>query len=275
MFLMVPLASAADLHVPADHATIQAAVDAATAGDVVVIAAGTHDGPVSIAKDITLRGAGQWGPSGTEIRGGGTSVLTISDADVTLELLRVEPTGGRALLVEQSALPTAAHLVDVFFNGGSTGDRGGSIRTLGGATLTVQGGQISNATATQSGGLISLEGPATFDGVWLSNGHAGENGGCIVARVGSSLSISDSWVVDCVAVLAGGGIFTDASAPLTLDWVTVWNSTAGTNGGGVYAWGDTTISGALLFGNEAGDRGGGLFLDGDDATVSNSTFREN
>jgi pectin methylesterase-like acyl-CoA thioesterase len=59
--LTLPLAaSAATLRVPADHATIQAAVDAAVAGDVILIAKGSYAEAVAIdgKSQFTLRGKG-------------------------------------------------------------------------------------------------------------------------------------------------------------------------------------------------------------------------
>ena len=51
-------ASAALLKVPAGYPTIQAAVDAAIAGDEVVIAAGMYEEQIIITTDITVTGAG-------------------------------------------------------------------------------------------------------------------------------------------------------------------------------------------------------------------------
>ncbi|MBI1371484.1 MAG: DUF1565 domain-containing protein [Phycisphaera sp.] len=46
------------IHVPKDHATIQAAIDAAKAGDTVLVAAGTYRERVKLKDGVTLRSAG-------------------------------------------------------------------------------------------------------------------------------------------------------------------------------------------------------------------------
>ena len=51
-------ASRTTINVPADFATIQAAVDAATPGDTIKVAGGTYREQVVIGTDLTLRGAG-------------------------------------------------------------------------------------------------------------------------------------------------------------------------------------------------------------------------
>jgi hypothetical protein len=75
-----PLSLADTLHVPADHATIQAAVDAASPGDTIEVAPGRYIENVLVTKRLDLVGTG--GPALTIIDGGGIGdVLTIDDPD--------------------------------------------------------------------------------------------------------------------------------------------------------------------------------------------------
>ncbi len=52
-----PIVEAATINVPADQATIQAAVNAASTGDTIVVAAGTYSELVTVNKQLTLQGA--------------------------------------------------------------------------------------------------------------------------------------------------------------------------------------------------------------------------
>ena len=58
VFVVCSLASAATLRVPGDHKTIQAAIDAASAGDAVLVSAGTYRERIRLKAGITLKSDG-------------------------------------------------------------------------------------------------------------------------------------------------------------------------------------------------------------------------
>jgi transposase InsO family protein len=58
VLLFLRFASAAELHVPSQHSTIQAAIDGAAGGDVVLVAPGIYSERIVLKADVTLRSVG-------------------------------------------------------------------------------------------------------------------------------------------------------------------------------------------------------------------------
>jgi nitrous oxidase accessory protein len=131
--LAVLAASLLLLHQPAAAATriepgrpLQAAIDAAAAGDSLILAAGRHGGPVTIGKPLTLTGE-----AGAEVVGNGNgSVITVATPDVTIRGLTVTGSGialegmDSGIFLEQSAARAVVegnyvvdNLVGVFIHG--------------------------------------------------------------------------------------------------------------------------------------------------------------
>ncbi|MGB0144088.1 MAG: right-handed parallel beta-helix repeat-containing protein [Akkermansiaceae bacterium] len=67
-FLLIPDASGADLRVPADHATIQAAIDKASAGDRILVAPGIYKERVTLKPRLTLMSDGDQTPGKLGLR---------------------------------------------------------------------------------------------------------------------------------------------------------------------------------------------------------------
>ncbi len=92
------------LEVPAQHATIHAAIRAAQDGDEIVVAAGVYENSLVIDKDLTIRGAG----IGRTIVRRGISLR--ESGRVTLTDLTIEGQGGGIGIYVDRRLPSLARL---------------------------------------------------------------------------------------------------------------------------------------------------------------------
>lgn len=86
--LCAPL-SAAERLVPAQAGALANAIAGADPGDVLILAPGRHDGPVTLDRPLTLDGQGQ-----AAVDAGGTgSVITVTGADITIRGLTLTGSG--------------------------------------------------------------------------------------------------------------------------------------------------------------------------------------
>lgn len=91
--VLLPLSAAAEERpVPAEPGALAAAIAAADPGDVLILAPGRHDGPVTIDRPLTLEGGGDALVEGDETG----SVITVAAEDVTLRGLEIRGSGSNA-----------------------------------------------------------------------------------------------------------------------------------------------------------------------------------
>ncbi len=262
-------ASAADLHVPGEFRTPQAAVNAATAGDVVLLAPGVHAGPLDcMGKAITIRGEGT---PGMTILSGGASVLrftsnetpstvvenlTISDGTGTegagVRIVNAAPVLRNCRIISNVASGPATCLGGgVFVSGGSPRFEscligGNTVQSFGGPA---HGGCNPNEQVTSNGygaGMYILDSSVVIVGTTISgNLLRGSASGC-----------------NAGVKALGGGIYKSGSAPLLLENCTITSNVveasavAGCNApcctasaGGLFLTAPATIRGCRISGN--------------------------
>ncbi len=166
----------------------------------------------------------------------------------------------------------------VYFNGTLEGTSYGSFTMYGGniayntSKKNGAGIYIGNGTCTIKGGSITNNKSTTGSGGGIFVNPAGTGAVTALNSTSAALSVSNNEAVH------GGGIFVNqGSLTVTKNTnnLTINNNVAKTadtgSGGGVFARGTVTISGATISGNKAeGSLGGGIYTESDQITVQSS-----
>ena len=283
---LLPVSLADVIHVPEDQPTIQAGIDVASDGDVVLIAAGTYQPDATIdtlGKAITVQGAVDASGLPTTIVDGqgerrGLQVVNEEGAATIFENLLVtrgQASSGGGMFIEDSGPTLANCRFENNVASASNNSMGGGIYVSNGdPTLNdcVFKENVSNAdggsTATALGGGFhsALGSSPTLNGCVFEDNSVlstRESRGGGLSASGGELSLAD-----CV--------FKGNRSTLRKDAVAFGNS----YGGGLYQSGsDTTINGCLfeenLVSGGGASHGGGLCAGGDDLILIDTTFRAN
>ncbi len=258
---------AGTLDVPADYTTIQAAIDASTDGDTILVSPGTYHENLDFAvHDVALISTG--GPAVTIIDGD-------SDGDGFSDGRVVQIAGGQ----------TSTTVIEGFTirNGDVTGDGGGIY--IQGADPTIRGNEITGNAATRGGGIFT----SLFDGVIEDNqiqGNGADYGAGILLYDGPDTAVvQNNTITANQATIGGGGVYIylpsismigntiennaaptgagiyiyKSSPTVEENVITGNNSSGGGVGGGIYtAYGNPTIRANDISNNSAGTRGGGI-----------------
>jgi hypothetical protein len=264
-------ASAATLKVcpsGCSYGTIQAAIDAASDGDTIEVAAGSYAGFAVPHTNASL--------TNVSVTGAGAGKTTISG-------------GGPVVEIDSGAVTIGGVTITGGFNDGTGGTTapgcGGGVFNAG--TLTLNNSTVTNNTSVSGGGICnvgmdSVVATLTLNNTRVSNNTAlgscqgGGSGGGIATFGRSSATLKNSIVIDNASGCGGGGIALAApfeepeAASLTLQNSKVTGNTALSAGGIVAFSGVVTLFNSNITGNTA--TGGSGTVNGidilDDATLT-------
>ena len=302
---MCGLANAATINVPADYTTIQAAIDAASNGDEILVAPGTYTGTSDqvvdmLGKAITLRASGLVEETiidGENIRRGiacfsgetaATEItgFTIANGLATLQDYNANGNldwwedGGAGIFCYSSS-PTLTQCVVLHSDANNYGE-GGGVGCYYNSNPTLSHCTIASNSAGSGGGIgcyynssPTLTACSIYDNVAGTTSPGGGGGG-IHCGYNSSVTLNGCTISGNLSLTTGGGI-NCLSGNLTLSTCTITNNVCeAIGGGGIYCGNsggmliDCTISN-----NTANGAGGGAYFHGQTVSLSDCTILDN
>ena len=250
-----------------DYTTIQAAVDAASEGDVIKVATFSYHGVIARPRnDVVSTGVVSqvvYISKTVTIRGGYTKHFN-APPDPVANPTTVDPEGqGRGIYITGGISPVIEGLRIT----------GGDARGLGGYhpsfDWSVGGGvYIISATATMSNCQVF--------GNTVNDPPYGGKGGGLYLHMSDAILKGNTIFSNTLGMNGqGGGLYLSGGAPTVSDNAINGNAGA-TDGGGLYVSGGTpTLSGNSITGNRASRSGGGLGLYISEATLEGNTISDN
>jgi parallel beta-helix repeat protein len=254
-------AAASDRLVPGDYPTIQAAINAAVAGDVVVVAAGTFDDCVHQASPTDTTKCVVVMKSGVSLRGEGIRA-TIIDARGL----------GRGIYCNGVV---DARIEGVAVRRAFAAEHGAGIYCFNGSSPTIENCLVRDNT--DGGIIVRTNSNPTINSVRMVKNVGKEGGGLFIAV--TSNPVVNGCIVDSNAAPIGGGISIQSSAPQILNSIISYNSingvSAGSGGGIIVKSAAPTFTNCYITDNIAKGAGGGIYLEEATSTISQCTITGN
>ncbi|MEN6641876.1 MAG: NosD domain-containing protein [Armatimonadia bacterium] len=278
------------LHVPDGYPTIQAAIDAAADGEVIVVAVGRYRENLDFrGKAITVQSSDPTNhciASQTVIDGNQQgSVVTLASGETANSVLsgftitngsgtcdqEGNRFGGGVLCIGSS--PTLTRNI---IRGNTAGYNGGGVACHRGASPTLTSNTISGNWAGWDGGGVScdLRSCPMLSHNTICDNSADDGGGGVSCSSQSSATITDN-AINGNSARFGAGVFCWSSSPRVLR-NTIRDNSALQEGGGVYCdeYAAPGLANNAISGNSA-ELGGGVFCYSSSPTLTNDTISGN
>jgi predicted outer membrane repeat protein len=288
------------LDVPGEYATIQAAINAASDGDIVLVSDGTYSENINYnGKNITVQSVNGAGSTIIQGSGANAAVVTFNTGETSSAVLdgftidnQAASTATRGIYIS-GATPTIRNSI-IQGNSASNGtDGGGGVYIIDSVpsfdNVTIRANWADNRSGcgmyikgAGSGAIITnstIGGTTSGDGNNCTNGTGG--GIYYTGSTTGTLSISDSNIQYNQSATDGAGLYLiNITNTITITNTTILNNTAGSsgNGGGIYANNaPLSITGGSISNNTSGvwRGGGGLYIESTTATITGTTINSN
>jgi parallel beta-helix repeat protein len=243
---------------------IQAAIDGASNGDTIQLAAGQYDITTTIdpgGKQVTIIGTVDGNGDPTSVLDGGNPV---------------GGTSGVRVLICQNGETSATVFENLVIQNGYTSGDGGGMYNRASSSPTLTNCTFTDNSATQGGGMCNFpnSSPALIDCTFTNNSAA--FGGGMVNISSSSPALTNCTFTNNLATSNGGGMTNFSSSP-TLTNCTFTSNSADDDGGGManhYSSSPTLIN--CTFTNNSAYRGGGMYNHNSSSpTLTGCTFTSN